>query len=72
MVYGAMSRLCAARGQAETAIILLEETETTFRVKPTTLCFSSALRAIARSHQLAIRYENGASVTVAAYDDVWV
>ena len=33
----------------------------TFEVKPTTLCFTSALRAVARSHQIAIRFENGAS-----------
>jgi pentatricopeptide repeat protein len=60
MAYGAMLRLCAARGRAEHSLNVLEEMQT-FGVKPTTLCFSSALRAVARSHQIAIRFENGAS-----------
>jgi pentatricopeptide repeat protein len=60
MAYGAMLRLCAARGQAEHGLNVLEEMQT-FGVKPTTLCFSSALKAVARSHQIAIRFENGAS-----------
>mmetsp|Transcript_25618 Transcript_25618/g.38685 ORF Transcript_25618/g.38685 Transcript_25618/m.38685 type:complete len:1202 (+) Transcript_25618:171-3776(+) len=60
MAYGAILRICAARGQAERAKNLLEEMYT-FEVKPTTLCFTSALRAVARSHQIAIRFENGAS-----------
>lgn len=60
MAYGAMLRLCAARGEPEKALGLLEEMEQ-LQVKPTTLCFSSALRAVARSHSTAIRYENGSS-----------
>ena len=60
MAYGAMLRICAARGNAELALNLLEEM-TSFEVKPTILCFSAALKAIARSHQIAIRFENGAS-----------
>lgn len=60
MAYGAMLRICAARGNAELALNLLEEM-TSFEVKPTTLCFSAALKAIARSHHIAIRFENGAS-----------
>ena len=60
MAYGAMLRLCAARGHAEHALNLLDEMHV-FGVKPTTLCFSSALKAIARSHQIAIRFENGSS-----------
>jgi pentatricopeptide repeat protein len=60
MAYGAMLRLCAARGQAERALNLLEEMQH-MEVKPTTLCFTAALKAIARSHQIAIRFENGTS-----------
>jgi pentatricopeptide repeat protein len=58
MAYGAMLRLCAARGQPERAIGLLEDMER-FEVKPTTLCFSAALRSVARSHETAIRFERG-------------
>lgn len=60
MAYGAILRLKAATGQPEEAVNLLEEMQR-FGVKPTTLCFSSALRAVARSHATAIRYEKGAS-----------
>jgi pentatricopeptide repeat protein len=58
MAYGAIIRLCSARGQAERAINLLEEMNR-FDVKPTSLCFSSALRAVARSHEIAVRFERG-------------
>lgn len=60
MAYGAMLRIFAAQGQPERAISLLEEMQR-FQIKPTTLCFSSALRAVARSHAVAIRYERGSS-----------
>jgi pentatricopeptide repeat protein len=60
MAYGAILRLCAARGLPERAIGLLEDMER-FEVKPTTLCYSSALRAVAKSHETAIRFENGDS-----------
>lgn len=60
MAYGAMLRLCAAQGHAERALNLLEEMQQ-FQVKPTTLCFSSALRAVAKSQAIAIRYERGDS-----------
>lgn len=60
MAYGAIIRLCAARGQAERAINLLEEMNR-FDVKPTTLCFSGALRAVARSHEIGVRFERGSS-----------
>ena len=60
MAYGAIIRLCAARGQPERALGLLQDMER-FDVKPTTLCFSAALKAVARSHETAIRFENGAS-----------
>lgn len=60
MAYGAIIRLCAARGQAERAINLLEEMNR-FEVRPTTLCFSGALRAVARSHEIGIRFERGSS-----------
>ncbi|KAL3945506.1 MAG: hypothetical protein SGBAC_000405 [Bacillariaceae sp.] len=58
MAFGAIIRLCAARGQPERAINLLEEMQR-FDVKPTTLCFSSALRAVAKSHEIGTRFENG-------------
>ena len=61
MAFGAMLRICAARGHAEKALNLLDEM-VSFEIKPTTLCFSAALKAIARSHHIAIRYENGASI----------
>ena len=60
MAYGAIIRLCAARGQAEKAINLLEEMNR-FEVKPTTLCFAGALRAVARSHEIGVRFERGSS-----------
>jgi pentatricopeptide repeat protein len=60
MAYGAIIRLCAARGQAERAINLLEEMHR-FDVKPTTLCFSGALKAVARSHEIGVRFERGSS-----------
>jgi pentatricopeptide repeat protein len=60
MAYGAMIRLCAARGRPERAMNLLQEMQR-FHVKPTTLCFSSALRAVAKSHEIAIRFERGSS-----------
>ena len=58
MCYGAMLRLCSARGLPEKAYGLLEEMPR-FEVKPTTLCFTSALKAVAKSHETAIRYERG-------------
>ena len=58
MCYGAILRLCAARGQPERAFNLLEEMPR-FDVQPTTLCFSSALKALAKSHETAVRYERG-------------
>jgi pentatricopeptide repeat protein len=60
MAYGAIIRLCASRGQAERAINLLEEMYR-FEVKPTSLCFSGALRAVARSHEIGVRFERGSS-----------
>ena len=58
MCYGAMLRLCAARGLPEKAYGLIEEMPR-FEVQPTTLCFTSALKAVAKSHETAIRYERG-------------
>jgi pentatricopeptide repeat protein len=60
MAYGAILRLCAAQGQPEKSLNILEEM-VQMQVKPTTLCFSSALRAVAKSHATAIRYEQGSS-----------
>lgn len=60
MAYGAILRLCAARGHAERCMNLLEEMPR-FNIKPTTLCYTSALHAVAKSHAIALRYERGAS-----------
>jgi Pentatricopeptide repeat domain len=60
MAYGAILRLKAATGKAEDCINVLQEMER-FSVNPTTLCFASALRGVARSHAIAIRYERGSS-----------
>ena len=60
MSYGALLQLCAAIGQPERAVSILEEMEQ-LQIKPTTYCFACALRAVARSHATAIRYENGSS-----------
>ena len=60
MAYGAIIRLLAARGRAEQAISTLQEMRQ-FQVKPTTLCFTAALKGVARSHEISVRYENGAS-----------
>jgi pentatricopeptide repeat protein len=60
MAYGAILRLCAARGHPERAISLLEDMQR-FQVKPTTLCFTAALKAVAKSHETSIRFENGSS-----------
>jgi pentatricopeptide repeat protein len=60
MAYGAMLRIFAAQGQPERALSLLGEMQR-FQIKPTTLCFTSALRAVARSHAVAVRYERGSS-----------
>ena len=60
MAYGAILRLCSARGHPERAISLLEDMQR-FEVKPTTLCFTAALRAVAKSHETSIRFENGSS-----------
>ena len=60
MAYGAILRLCAARGLPERAIGLLEDMER-FEVKPTTLCFTAALKSVARSHEIANRFQRGTS-----------
>eukprot|EP00977_Amphora_coffeiformis_P007371 scaffold1595_cov171-Amphora_coffeaeformis.AAC.12 len=60
MAYGAILRIMAARGKPEQALNILEEMQLN-QVAPTTLCFTSALRAVARSHATAIRYEHGFS-----------
>ena len=60
MAYGAILRLCAARGHPERAMGLLHDMER-FEVKPTTLCFTAALKAVARSHEIANRYQRGSS-----------
>jgi pentatricopeptide repeat protein len=65
MAYGAILRLCAAQGQPEKALNILEEMEQ-MQVKPTTLCFSSALKAVARSHATAIRTNKDRARIVAA------
>jgi len=60
MAYGAILRIFAAKGLPERALDVIEEMRT-MSVTPTTLCFTSALRAVAKSHETAIRYERGFS-----------
>jgi pentatricopeptide repeat protein len=60
MAYGALLRLIGARGQPERAINILQEMQSK-GVKPTTLCFTSALKAVSRSQQTAVRFERGSS-----------
>lgn len=55
MAYGSIISLFAHRGHAEKCISLLEEMDV-FHVKPTTFCFTSALRAVSKSHENAKRF----------------
>jgi len=59
MAYGAIIRLFAARGQPERCINLIEEMSSLHKVLPTTLVFTSALHAVAKSHSIALRFEGG-------------
>ena len=58
MAYGSLMGVLAARGLAEKALDVLEEMER-MGVRPTTLVFTEALRAVARSHAIAIRFRGG-------------
>lgn len=58
--YGAIIRIMAARGLPEQAMNLIEEMQLN-QIKPTTLIFTSALKAVARSHANALRFEGGKS-----------
>lgn len=60
MAYGSIIRVTAARGFPEKAINLIEEMQLN-EIRPTTLIFSSALKAVARSHANALRFEGGRS-----------
>ena len=60
MAYGAVIRLCAARGQPEKCMNLIEEMNM-FDINPTSLIFTAALQAVARSHRNALRFEGGKS-----------
>jgi hypothetical protein len=60
MAYGAILRLKASTGKPEECINLLDEMPR-FNIYPTTLCYTTALRAVARSHSIALRYEKGIS-----------
>jgi len=60
MAYGSIIRIMAARGLPERAINIIEEMQM-MQVKPTTLIFTSALRAVSRSHANALRFEGGYS-----------
>ena len=60
MAYGSIIRVTAARGFPEKAINLIEEMQLK-EIRPTTLIFSSALKAVARSHANALRFEGGRS-----------
>jgi hypothetical protein len=59
MAYGAIIRLFAARGQPERCINLIEEMAMLHRVLPTTLIYTAALHAVAKSHGTALRFEGG-------------
>ena len=58
MAFGALLRIIATKGMPERALSILNEMHVR-KVRPTTLCFTSALRAVARSHEVAIRFERG-------------
>ncbi|KAL7565071.1 hypothetical protein ACA910_005081 [Epithemia clementina (nom. ined.)] len=58
MAYGAFLRILATKGQPERALNILEEMQVK-KIFPTTLCFTSALRAVCSSHEVALRFENG-------------
>ena len=60
MMYGSMIRIFAARGFPEKAINLIEEMQIN-EIRPTTLIFSSALKAVARSHANTLRFQGGYS-----------
>ena len=60
MAYGAIIRIMAARGFPEKAINLIEEMQMR-EIRPTTLIFSGALKAVSRSHANALRFEGGRS-----------
>ena len=60
MAYGSIMRLTAARGLAERCVSILEEMDL-MQVKPTTLIYTAALRAVARSHAIALRFSGGYS-----------
>jgi pentatricopeptide repeat protein len=60
MTYGAILRIMAARGLPEQAINIIDEMRAA-NVKPTSLIFSSALKAVARSHANALRFHGGRS-----------
>jgi len=59
MAYGAIIRLFAARGQPERCINLIEEMSALHQVLPTTLIYTAALHAVAKSHGTALRFEGG-------------
>lgn len=60
MAYGSIIRIMAARGFPEKAIHLIEEMQMS-EIQPTTLIFTSALKAVSRSHANALRFEGGRS-----------
>ena len=60
MAYGSILRVLAAQGRPERALSVLEEM-VAMEVKPTTLCFTSALRTVHRSHANALRFQGGYS-----------
>lgn len=60
MAYGAIIRLCAARGQPERCINFIEEMNQ-FGIKPTTLIFTAALQAVSRSQRISLRFQGGKS-----------
>jgi len=55
VAYGAIIRLCSARGQPEKCISLIDEMEV-FGVLPTTLIFTAALRAVAKGMKMLLDF----------------
>jgi len=60
MAYGAIIRIFGARGQPERCINIIEEMGA-MGVLPTTLIYTAALHAVARSHRTALLFEGGRS-----------
>jgi len=60
MAFGAIIRIMSARGLPEQVLNFIEEMQQ-MSIKPTTLIYTSALRAVAKSHANTLRFEGGKS-----------